>query len=218
MKNIKVKNEQGFSLLELLIAMGIVVVLMGITSLIFGKSLGIRARESSRTDALTSAQAALNVMSREITNSGYGLFDEDTHKNFNGIVFVDSSSARLRIRANITNSNDNGGNATTTEDVSEDVTYYFDSDAQSIVRYDPAQNPQTTYLVNRISEVKFKFYDYTDSNSTPVESDTPSEDTSQVRITVIVKMDDVMGQPKDQKVKLESYVTLRNSNYMINQY
>jgi type II secretory pathway pseudopilin PulG len=214
MKNYKYIKQQGYSILELTLAMGIVIVLMGITTVIFSKALGIRTRESSRTDALTSAQAALNVMSREITNSGYGLLEDYDQVNNNGIIIPDSNSGRLRIRANVVNTNN------TTNDIGEDVTYYFDSDSQSIVRYDasPKQTPNTTYLVNRISQVTFWYYDYIDGNPTPVGGPIPSANTGQVRITVIVKLDDVQGQPKGRTVTLESYVTLRNSNYMINQY
>lgn len=211
MKNKNRSHEKGFSLAELMIAMGIVLVLMGITTVIFSKALGIRTRESSRTDALTSAQAALNVMSREITNSGYGLADNYDSIHNNGIVLADSNDKRLRIRANVVNTN------TTTSDVSEDVTYFFDSGAQSIVRYDPAQNPSTTYLVNRISEVNFVYFDYA-NDGTRTQSLSPSINTGQIQITVIVKLDDVQGQPKNQRVTLQSYVTLRNSHYMVNQY
>jgi prepilin-type N-terminal cleavage/methylation domain-containing protein len=214
MKNPNQKRESGFSLIELLIAMGVVVTLMAITSLIFGKALGIRTRESSRTDALTSAEAALNVMSREITNSGYGLIDNYDSVHNNGIILADSGEFKLRIRSNVVNTN------TTTTDIGEDVTYYYDAGSKSIVRYDksPLQSPNTTYLVNQISEVKFRYYDYTGSNSTPTASDTPTANTCQVQITVTVMLDDVQGQPKNRRVTLTSYVTLRNSNYMVHQY
>ena len=70
----KRKGQLGFSLMEMMIAMAIMMVLMGIVSTLLSRSLGVRARESQRTDALTSAQAALNVMSREIANSGFGIY------------------------------------------------------------------------------------------------------------------------------------------------
>ncbi len=73
MKVVKKKKSSGFSLIELMIAMTITLVLLGLVSTLFARSLGIRSRESRKTDALTSAQAALNVMSREISNSGFGL-------------------------------------------------------------------------------------------------------------------------------------------------
>jgi Tfp pilus assembly protein PilW len=208
----KNKNEHGFSIMELVIATTVTLVLMSIVALLMSRSFGVRSRESSRTDALTSAQAALNVMSREIANSGYGLSSAYDTVHENGIVLADSDSNRLRVRSNHVNNN------TTISDSGEDVTYYFDSESQSIVRHDPFQTPSTTYLVNRISSVTFTYYNYTGSNSTPTVTNTPTSDTSRIEIKVTVMLDPVQGQPDGQTVTLKSDVTLRNSDYMMSQY
>src|SRR5918997_61256 len=55
--------EAGFSLIELMIAMAIVLVMMtGATQLLMS-SLGARTRETQKSDALADAQRALNIMS-----------------------------------------------------------------------------------------------------------------------------------------------------------
>ena len=95
----KLANSSGFSSVELVIAMVIMLTIMGLVSSLFSKSLTTRLRESSRTDALTSAQAALNVISREISNSGYGLTG-------NGIIIADSDPGKLHFYSNITNTNE----------------------------------------------------------------------------------------------------------------
>src|SRR5689334_12058655 len=92
-KNNKIK---GFSLIELIIAMSITLVLMGLATSLFAGALGTRARESRKTDALTSARAALSAISREVSNSGYGL-------TTNGIVTGDSGVRKLHFRANLSN-------------------------------------------------------------------------------------------------------------------
>jgi prepilin-type N-terminal cleavage/methylation domain-containing protein len=214
MKIASEQKQKGFSLLELIIAMTITLILMAIAATLFSGALGTRARESRRTDALTSAQAALNVMSREIANSGYGLTS-------NGIVAADSGAQRLHFRANVVNTN------TVTCDPGEDVTYFYDSASRSIVRYDRfpstptncgTANGETSIVVNRISDITFKYFDYTGSNSTPTEVTTPTANTSRIRITVTVQLDQVPGQPDNQTVRFTSDVTLRNSDYMLNQY
>lgn len=212
MENSNRKKEAGFSLMEMPIAMTIVIVLLAIASLVFGRALGVRSRESSRTDALTAAQAALNVMSREISNAGYGLADNENSVHNNGIIIADSNASRLRVRANVFNTN------FTTSEPGEDVTYYFDSDAKSIVRHDPSQNPSTTYLVNQISNVSFSYFNYSRTSSTPTETTTPTTETSRVKITVTVQLAEVQGQPTGRTVTLTSFVTLRNSDYMLSQY
>lgn len=205
------RNERmnGFSLLELLIAMSITLILLGITTAAFSGALSTRERESARTDALTAAQAAINVMSREISNSGYGL-------TTNGIVLADSDTQKLHIRANTKNDN------LTTTDNDEDITYYYDAATQSVVRYD-ANGAGTgvsanSGLINQVSRVTFQYFDYVDSNSTPTVGLTPTVNTGRVRITLIVIMANVKGQPNGQTVTFTSDVTLRNATYMLNQY
>ena len=197
--------NHGFSLIEMLIAMFITLVLMGLVTTLFAGSLGMRSRESRRTDALTAGRGALSTISREIGNSGYGLTS-------NGIVAADSNAKRIHIRANL----DNTDYATT--NVGEDVTYFFDTATQSIVRYDPNTTPTTSVVVNKISDVSFSYFDYVGSNSTPTNPPTPTADTGRVRLTVVVKLDPVQGQPANQTVTFVSDVTLRNSTYMLNQY
>jgi prepilin-type N-terminal cleavage/methylation domain-containing protein len=206
MKKVKNIKNRGFSLIELMIAMAITLILMGLATTLFAGALGIRTRESRKTDALTSARAALSAISREISNSGYGLTN-------NGIVTADSGAQKIHFRANLFNDD------YTTDSVGEDVTYFFDTATQSIVRYDPNTTPTTSVIVNRISDVKFSYYDYVGGSSTPSAAlTTPTSNTGRVMITVTVKLEEVVGQPKNQSVTFTSDVTLRNSTYMLNQY
>src|SRR5690349_24863498 len=96
--NIKIcqSREAGFSMVELILAMAITVVILGVGVAVFSSSMSTRDRETSKTDALTSAQAALNIMSRETGNSGYGLYT-------NGLVLSDCDSTHLHFRANTVN-------------------------------------------------------------------------------------------------------------------
>ena len=55
-------DQLGFSLVELLISMAITIVILGVAVMTFTNALGTRDRETSTTDAITSAQAALNIM------------------------------------------------------------------------------------------------------------------------------------------------------------
>jgi len=201
----KLTKNKGFSILELLIAMSITLALMGVATTLFSGALSTRKRESRKTDALTSARAALSAISRELSNSGYGM-------TTNGIVTADSNAQKIHIRANLSNED------YSTDSVGENVTYFFDSATQSIVRYDPNAMPQTSVIVNRISSVTFKYFDYTGSSSTPTEANVATTNTGRVRITVTVKLEEVLGQPKNQTITFTSDVTLRNSTYMLNQY
>lgn len=221
----KNSSERGFSLLELLIAMVIMLILMGIVSELLSRSLSVRARERSRTDALTSAQAALNVLSREIANAGFGLtVADDPETASNGIIAADSNAAQIHIRSNFNNVGPRASPTGTphtvmsTLDPGEDITFFYDAATSSILRYDPHDTPTTSSIVNRVSEVSYKYFDYVGINSTGTEVATPTNNTGRVQITVKVKLDPVYGQPNPSNIIFTSEVTLRNSKYMLQQY
>jgi Tfp pilus assembly protein PilW len=194
--------DHGFTMVELILSMAITLLILGVAVTIFSSVLGTRARESSRTDAITSAQAALNIMSREIGNAGYGLTD-------NGVV-TDSTATLLHIRSNLDNSND------APVDPGEDIVFYLDGTDgdRSVVRRDNNTN-ETSGIINRISSVNFAYRNYVSSGTPPIGAG-PS--TGKVTITLTVILENVQGQPSGQTVTVTSDVTLRNSPYMRGQY
>jgi prepilin-type N-terminal cleavage/methylation domain-containing protein len=224
MRSVKLKNNKGFSLIELLVTMVVVVLLLCLVSTLLSRSLAVRARESRKTDALTSAHAALNIMSREIANSGFGIYDGSVSQNaVNGIIIADSDANEIHFRANLSNTGDGPVNPTCpavcTNEPGEDVTYFFDDATDSIVRYDPHANPTTSVIVNKISNVTFSYFDYADDGTTTAEPGhtAPSITTGRVRLTVDVTLDPIQGQPQES-VQFTSEINLRNSSYMLRQY
>jgi prepilin-type N-terminal cleavage/methylation domain-containing protein len=213
--------QTGFSLLELMVAMTVMLIMMGVASTLFSRSLGVRLRESRTTDALTSAYAALNVMSREISNGGFGLVNPATGLATNGIVLADSSDHQIHVRSNFTNitpyTDPNAPGQT--NDPGEDVTYYFESATKSIVRYDPHSTPTTSVVVNKISNVTFNYYDYVTSGSSGTGPNAaPTAATGRIVLTVTVDLEPVYGQPNPEAITFSSEVNMRNSNYMLQQY
>jgi prepilin-type N-terminal cleavage/methylation domain-containing protein len=225
------KKNAGFSLIELMITMVIMVVALGIVSTVLSRAMNVRSRESQTADALASARAAISVMSREIANSGFGLYIPGSRTPSNGLVVSESDDHRIRIRSNIFNA---GGIATAPGPETlainrpgEDVTYFFDDETRSIVRFDPfgletapgVYGPQTSVVVNRISNVTFEYYDYAGGTSESTGPFTvPTSTTARVKIIVSVELDQVFGQPNTEYVVFASDVTFRNNNYMLSQY
>lgn len=200
----KRSTSGGFSLLELLLALSLTLILMGLASELLSRTFGMRERESNRTAVLSLTQASLNIMSREIADSGYGLTD-------NGIVVADSNQKRLHFRANIANSD------AATDDPGEDVAYYVDSTTHGIYRYDRFNNPQLSTIVAESGDLNFQYFDYSGNSSTPTVNDVPSVNTGRIRITLTVKLNSVQGDP-EQSITCTTDVTLRNSNYILKQY
>ncbi|MDX6404378.1 MAG: hypothetical protein QOH70_1833 [Blastocatellia bacterium] len=143
----KASNQSGFSLLELVIGMSITLVIMTIASTLLASSFAIRGRENQRSAAIADAQRALNSMSREIANAGYGL-------STNGIVAGDSGLTQIRVRSDL-----NLSGATDTD--SEDLKYVLVSDANGsfIVRMNLQPSQTTSLVANRIDGLKIRYYD-----------------------------------------------------------
>jgi len=204
-------RADGFSLIELTIAMAILLVMMAGASRLLMSSLGMRTRESQKSDALADAQRALNIMSREIGNSGFGM-------NYNGLVesdchpttAADPVTAQIRLRANVNNTN------TEIKDADEDVTFvYKGGQTRAIVRYDAFTNTSTV-LAGEIDAVQITYINAAGGTSTLA---TPAavREAERVRITIQVKLKATVGQPASE-VLLTSEIALRNAPGVISDY
>jgi prepilin-type N-terminal cleavage/methylation domain-containing protein len=211
--------ERGFSLIELLLAMTIALTLLGLTSGLLASSFNVRARENQKTDALADTQRALNIMTREIANTGFGLAN-------NGIVAADSNETAIRVRANL-NAFDSQTSSNSISDRNEDVKYsLYTAGADSyIVRLDIGTQNQTTVLANRVDALKIRYYparvNYTLSGNCDITSTSPEvtqkSDTKYIVMSVCVELTarGAPGSPGYQpasRVQLVSDVYLRNAD------
>jgi type II secretory pathway pseudopilin PulG len=160
------QQEAGFSLIELTIAMFLTLVLAGLSTTLLAGSFKIRSREDQKSDAIADVQRALNIMTREISNSGFQLPAGMSSVASNGIVTGDSDNQSVRIIANLNGAPDPLDETLTDTDVSdanEDVKYlmYADDELEQryIVRYDKNAENQTTVLANRIDSLIIRYYD-----------------------------------------------------------
>lgn len=195
-------REAGFSLIELLIALVITLVVMMAATTLLATSLRTRSRENRRSDALAATQRTLNIMSREIANSGYGLYD-------NGIIELDSGPDSIRVRANLNNDS-------TLTGANEDVRYVYQAQGKVIVRFDPFAAPDgsTMVMANNISKLTLIYWDATGAEITD-----PANYDRAERITIDVSV----SLPADQSqpasiVRLISDVALRNAPNTLDQF
>lgn len=211
--------DAGFSLIELMIAMTITLTILGLTSAMLASSFNVRARENQKTDALADAQRALNIMTREIANTGFGMAN-------NGIVAADSNLTAIRVRANL-NAFDGYTSSNSISDRNEDVKYslYTAGTDSYIVRLDIGTQNQTTVLANRVDSLKIRYYpakiDYTLTNDcdilTASSEVTQKSDTKYIVISVCVQLT-ARGRPGSpgfqpaSRVQLVSDVYLRNAD------
>ena len=212
-------SSSGFSLLELLIAMGITITLMTAAATLLANALRVRTRENQKSDALADTQRALNIMSREIANAGFNL-------NNNGIVAADSGAHAIRVRSNLNGYTDE---ATKNEviDGNEDIRYFVNEadTTMYLVRHDQFGNGSTV-LANRIDSMSIHYFDQKVTYTAPAGgeditdvsvAEVSPENAKYIVIAVAVTLDEVgtpgsPGYHKEYSVLLCSDVVLRNSS------
>jgi type II secretory pathway pseudopilin PulG len=214
-------SQRGFSLIELLIAMTVTIVIAGIAATLVAQSLRMRTREDARSDAIADAQRALNIVSREIANSGFGLMD-------NGLVFGDTSPTSIRLRSNLNAySRDSAGlpepGSNFVSDPDEDIKYsmYHDdaSNRHYLVRYDVTRPEREgiTVLANRLDTFALTYYDM-DGNTIDVQANALNVSLVwkvMVEVGVTLPAIGAPGSPGYQPMRpltLRSEVVLRNSS------
>ena len=172
------KSEAGFSLIEVIVAMGVTITVMGLACSILAGSFNIRAREDRKSDAIADVQRALNIMTREISNSGLKVPDGLGAVGENGIVTNDSDNQSLRFVSNLNGMPDSANGFfedSDVDDADEDLKFlmYVDADLgqRYIVRYEKNGTTQTTVLANRVDSLVFRYYDKKVTYETTVDAD-----------------------------------------------
>jgi prepilin-type N-terminal cleavage/methylation domain-containing protein len=179
------QNENGFSMIELIIAMAITLTIMGLASTLLASAFNARSREDRKSDAIADVQRALNIMTREISNSGLKLPAGLPNIAGNGLVTGDSDNESIRIVSNLNGMPDSANGFFEDSDVTdtdEDVKFlmYVDAGQRYIVRYEKNGTNQTTVLANRIDSLIFRYYDEKVTYTSTINSDGEADISSVV--------------------------------------
>lgn len=228
-------KQAGFSLIELIIAMTLTITVMGIATTLLAQALNVRTRTNANNDALADAQRALNIMSREIANSGFNL-------TTNGIVSGDTGTdangnSMIRFRANTNKFEDSAsttarnGIGVVGEDAGEDVKYfvYKANNTNLLARYDEygQAGGTVTVLANRLDNLHMHYYGQRVTYGTSgcdlsgaSASEVSPTAAKYVVIAVCVQLGAVgspgsAGYQPEKSVLLLSDVALRNSNLTV---
>jgi Tfp pilus assembly protein PilW len=200
-------DSRGFSLIELMVALGVTMVIMVVAGRMLSMTMNVRTRENQRSEAVADVQRALQMMTREIGNAGLGL-------KSNGITSDDPAATEfgeIRVRSNL--------NAfppaadTATDDADEDVVFALINDAttnppQRLITRQDVNTKKISQLANRIDALQFNFFNEDGTAATPAEAE-------RVQITVTVTLPAVgtagqAGYQPASRMRLQSEATLRN--------
>jgi prepilin-type N-terminal cleavage/methylation domain-containing protein len=201
------KGQAGFSLLELMVALGVTLVVMTVAGRILAMSFKTRTRENQRSEAIADAQRALQLMTRDISNAGLGL-------STNGLIDADPTEdtfGEIRVRSNLNAFTESPPD---TRDSDEDVVYSLVSNGnvsppQSLITRQDVNTGKITQIANRVDALQFTFLK---SDGTAAASAAAAD---KVKITITVTLaavgtPGVEGYQPAARMQLVSEATLRN--------
>jgi len=194
------RDARGFSLMELMIAMLISLTILTAASTLLTRSLSTHSRENLRAEALSATQRGLNIMSREIGNSGFGL-------NSNGIVTTDSNGTSIRVRADLNNN-------WSLAERDEDIRYVYQSANKVIARYDAAVGGSPVPLASAVNAMTVTYWD---SANVAITNAADYGNAERVTIDISVNLPAAPNQPAGL-VRMVSDVALRNSPNTLDYY
>ncbi len=154
-------NEQGFTMVELVVGLAISLILLGIVVKIFLVQQRAYNVQAQLSEMQQNIRAATDMIVRETKMAGY----DPTEAGFNGITYATDT---LRILTDINGDDD-------TDDPNEDITYSYDAGNFQIDR-DIGGGGQP--LAENIQAFTFS---YLDANGTTT---TTSADIRQIKITI----------------------------------
>lgn len=201
--------------MELLVAMCVMIVITGAATTLLVGAFNVRSREDQRTEAIGDARRALNILSRELANSGYQLPGGLTYTSVagaapvpvNGLIPGDCDDESITF---VANTNANLGDRDVNDD-NEALKYQFFQNGNNnfLVRTDLQPGGDSIVLANRIDGVDFE---YLNDANVPVAVDA----AVRVRITLLVTLNPVgtpgsNGYQAPSQETLSSIVDLRNA-------
>ncbi|HZG52162.1 MAG TPA: prepilin-type N-terminal cleavage/methylation domain-containing protein [Pyrinomonadaceae bacterium] len=222
-------KEAGFSLMELLVAMTVMVFITGAAASLLVSAFNVRTREDQRSEGTADARRALNIISREVASAGYQLPSGLTYAAPggtkpvppNGLIAEDCNATSITF---VTNTNAQGDFDQNPNDAIPDEDPNFEiSGSDEAVKFQFVQDGASNFLVrkdlvtgdslvlaNRIDGVQFDFLNPAGGTAATI-----AQATS-INIRLWVTLNQVgrpgsAGYQAPSQVTLTSRVNLRNA-------
>jgi Tfp pilus assembly protein PilW len=220
------KREAGFSIIELLVAITVMIFITGAATTLLVSSFNVRSREDQRSEGTADARRALNIITREVASAGYqlpagltyaapggsqfvprnGLIPEDC--NATSITFVSNSNAQGEFNPPSGVSALPANHAIAGADEAIKFQFVQDGTSNFLVRKDLITG-DSLVLANRIDGVQFDFLN-------PAGAAAAIAQATSINIRVWVTLNPVgrlgsAGYQPASQVMLSSRVNLRNA-------
>jgi type IV pilus assembly protein PilW len=139
-------NERGFSLMELLVAVGLGMVILGSVASTFITQTRVYNAQEQVNEMQQSARAAMDLISREIKLAGY----KPTGTSITGVSY---STTSLRIRADL------NGDGVIDDNSDEHLIFALNSGTSQVTRTYGATGATPQVISNNVSAFTFNYLD-----------------------------------------------------------
>jgi type IV pilus assembly protein PilW len=167
-RSIKFRNLEGFTLVELMVSMGIGMVILAAVTTTFMSQTRIYNAQEQINEMQQNARGVLDILSRELKMAGY----KPNGGGFNGVTY---STTQLMVQADL----NSDGAISTSSTANEQITYAFDSANEQITRAVGSGSAQI--LAEHITAFTFNYLNSTGAATTV------SANIRQVSITITAK-------------------------------
>lgn len=168
LRSIKLRDPNGFTLVELMVSMGIGMVILAAVTTTFMSQTRIYNAQEQINEMQQNARGALDILSRELKMAGY----KPNGGGFNGVTY---STTQLMVQADL----NSDGAISTSSTANEQITYAFDNANEQITRAVGSGSAQI--LAEHISAFTFNYLDSAGAATTV------SANIRQVSITITAK-------------------------------
>lgn len=168
LRSTKFRNLEGFTLVELMVSMGIGMVILAAVTTTFMSQTRIYNAQEQINEMQQNARGVLDILSRELKMAGY----KPNGGGFNGVTY---STTQLMVQADL----NSDGAISTSSTANEQITYAFDSANQQITRAVGSGSAQV--LAEHIAAFTFNYLDSAGAATTV------SANIRQVSITITAK-------------------------------
>lgn len=196
-----IKDELGFSLTELLVSMGLSLFVLAVVGSLFRSQTHTVKGQESRMEAHEYALTVLDVMIREVRNSGY--FPKAPCDNTGGIVSATATSINFQY-------DKTGEGICDPSNNDEFITFAYDSTARNITRNGQALSD------GNVTAVQFTYYPQQTSVTTPTPfsslplSASDRAAVKQIAISITVQPKSSDSQFTGSAVTMSATADLRN--------
>ena len=153
MHRLKLKKTEGFTLTELVVAMGIGMVMLAGVATTFMSQTKIYNAQEQINEMEQNARGVLDITTRELKMAGY----KPNGGSFNGVTY---STTQLMVQADL----DASGGISTSSTANEQLTYAYDSTNKQITR--AVGTGSAVVLADNITAFTFSYLDSTGASTT----------------------------------------------------